>query len=343
MSYLGTVVKVFFVTRIQTQESSTTLYTITDLVEYLLMEGSYELVSNQIYENWCWGVMCKTRSSCSFINNDIFENKCGGVNIGWNYSATVYIDGNTIRDHCGPALHVINIPTTKNHTQEEMEMMGKPKDENDIYTSLPVVTDRNIIRDNDKVFLHPSKKAESISVCFYCHKTATNLKLCSKCKKALYCSKECQKRDFTKHKHVCRILLGSYTVPIQMKDVSDTSEANNIHGNVTLTQRSFNPQLSGIMEGPKPDRKSSKEFIVKIQSGYEYYSRGSKKTLTLYDRSTDLDIQFENAFLYHLILECGQLGTNMLTSKKIFCWAYFEEGGSVLRIRTDTLAPYQTW
>jgi hypothetical protein len=44
------------------------------------------------------------------IPRGIFENKCGGIRVGINYSASVLIDGNTIRDHTGPGVYAINLP-----------------------------------------------------------------------------------------------------------------------------------------------------------------------------------------------------------------------------------------
>ena len=109
-----------------------------------------------------------------------------------------------------------------------------------------------------------------------------------------------------------------------------------------ILQQTFNKELIGIGEGPKPNRMSSKQFIVKVQSD-EYQAYNPNQKISLYDQSTDLNIQFKNPTLYHLVTECGQLGSNRLTSKKVFCWAVFENSGSRLRIYTDTLAPYQTW
>jgi parallel beta-helix repeat protein len=53
----------------------------------------------QLYCLQTRGIMVKSQSSANIINNDIFENKCGGIRIGINYSASVILDGNTIRDH----------------------------------------------------------------------------------------------------------------------------------------------------------------------------------------------------------------------------------------------------
>jgi hypothetical protein len=46
----------------------------------------------------------------AYTPGDIFENKCGGIRVGINYSASVLIDGNTIRDHTGPGVYAINLP-----------------------------------------------------------------------------------------------------------------------------------------------------------------------------------------------------------------------------------------
>jgi parallel beta-helix repeat protein len=70
--------------------------------------GSYEVKNNKIFENWLWGLILKSKSSTYLLNNDIFENKCGGIRVEINYSASVLIDGNTIRDHTGPGVYAVN-------------------------------------------------------------------------------------------------------------------------------------------------------------------------------------------------------------------------------------------
>lgn len=63
-----------------------------------------EIKGNRIFSNHYWGMMVKSRSSAYILNNEIFDNRCGGIRIGLNYTASVIIDGNTIRDHTGPGV-----------------------------------------------------------------------------------------------------------------------------------------------------------------------------------------------------------------------------------------------
>ena len=250
-------------------------------------EGSYEITSNQVFENWCWGVFLKSRASCSFVNNDIFENKCGGIKIGYNYSAQVFLDGNTIRDHSGPGFYIdswddkLHLGEDKDAIEREERAIGKPEDEPRIYTSAPLLTNRNTFKNNDRKNIHPSQHLESVSVCSHCHRPSSTLKRCGKCRKTSYCSKDCQKSAWKRHKEICKVLLGSYSIQIDMTSVQKLRGI-----------RTFNSKLVGIGEGPKPNRMSSKLFIVKIQSGAEYYTYNEKSKLFLYDQSVDLHIRF---------------------------------------------------
>ncbi|XP_076362998.1 uncharacterized protein LOC143253279 isoform X2 [Tachypleus tridentatus] len=302
--------------------------------------GSYEIISNKIFDNWFWGIMAKSRSSCTVVDNDIFDNKCGGIRIGVNYSAVVFIDGNTIHDHPGPAVYTMAVPDFLCKFQDIcsssdviFNKLGIPHGEIKMFTNPPIQTNRNNFLNNTSESRHPVEAVEVFAACSFCHTSIGNLKLCGKCRKARYCSKECQSSHWDHHKHMCALLRGSFSVPIRMSETTQHEKCI----------RTFDSSLKGIMEGPPPDPKSSKRFIVKIQSGEEYYPYYPKSLLSLYDQSTNLDVQFSNSGIYHLIMECGVLGANKLSSKKIFCWASFEENGSVLRIYTDNLPPFQKW
>ncbi|CAG2195420.1 unnamed protein product [Mytilus edulis] len=299
--------------------------------------GTYEVSGNRIVENWLWGMMIKSRSSVYVVGNDIFENKCGGIRIGSNYSASVIIDGNTIRDHTGPDIYVTNSPE-KMIDQTAFKAMSKEiemAEESSIYTRPPIITNRNIRRNNNKGVQHPKEAVQIIQTCCFCYRSSLRLRRCSKCGAATYCSKECQANHWKKHRHMCKLLHKEYTIQIKMKNTEPFMKPGMV--------RNFNPSLKGIKEGPKPDPKSSKKFIVKVQSGQEYGQFESLKILVLYDRSVTLDIKLSNPELYCLVNECGILAGESLSTKKIFCWASFKDNGSILCIHTDNLPPFQTW
>lgn len=44
---------------------------------------------------------------------------------------------------------------------------------------------------------------EIVKVCYNCKKEEKNMSTCSKCKIILYCSRECQKQDWERHKATC--------------------------------------------------------------------------------------------------------------------------------------------
>jgi hypothetical protein len=300
--------------------------------------GTYEVQSNKIFENWLWGLMIKLKSSTYLLNNDIFANKCGGIRVGINYSASVLIDGNTIRDHTGPGVYAINFD--KQSAKEYREYMHSiNEDETQEYSRRPIITSTNVTRNNDKGVQHPRNLVNVIKTCCCCHDFSNNLKLCGKCKKATYCSKECQYKHWKRHRHLCKLLRETFTVDIQMIDTVPFMDV----GPNMVGIRQFDSGLVGIQQGPPPDRMSSKPFIVKIQTGKEYGYYDPYKTLMLYDRSVTLDIEFSSPVLYHLANECGVLAGTKWTTKKIFCWAYFKKRGFVLCIQTDNLPPFQTW
>ena len=292
--------------------------------------GTYEVKSNKIFENWLWGLMIKVKSSAYLLNNDIFENKCGGIRVGINYSASVLIDGNTIRDHTGPGVYAINF------SKQATEFIEGERQE---YSRRPIITSMNVRRNNNKGVQHPRNLVTFIKTCCCCHDSSKSLTLCCKCKKATYCSKDCQSKHWKRHRHLCKLLRESYTVEIQMIDTVPFIDV----GPNMVGIRQFDSSLVGIQEGPPPDRMSSKPFIVKIQTGKEYGCYDPYKKLMLYDRSVALDIKFSSPVLYHLANECGVLAGTKWTTKKIFCWAYFKNRGFVLCIQTDNLPPFQTW
>ncbi|CAG2222178.1 unnamed protein product [Mytilus edulis] len=302
--------------------------------------GTYEVSGNKIIDNWLWGMMVKSRSSVYIEGNDIFENKCGGIRIGTNYSASVIIDGNTIRDHTGPAIFAkksseSGLPDNLKTLIEIMKSKIEFAEERLEYSRPPIITNRNIKRNNNTGVQHPKKAVQIIQSCCSCFRSSLQLKKCCKCGTATYCSKECQKKHWKKHKYMCTILHKEYTIQIKMKDTKPFMKPGEV--------REFDSSLIGIMEGPIPNPLSTNKFIVKVQSGQEYGGFDPNKVLMLYDRSVTLDINLSNSKLYHLVNECGILAGGTFTTKKIFCWASFKCSGAILCIHTNNLPPFQSW
>ncbi|CAG2199185.1 unnamed protein product [Mytilus edulis] len=314
--------------------------------------GYYEVKGNRIYANLLWGMMVKSRSYSYILNNEIFENKCGGIRIGHNYTAAVFIDGNTLRDHSGPGIYIINsmdkiVQKNKNrHTLKKIletvtvgdgEIAGKSR--------VPFISSNNVRNDNERGIQHPKDVVRLLEACCFCHNISQQLKSCSRCKKAKYCSRECQTNHWIKHKHMCKLLNESYIIEVQMRNI----QPNNLGGSSEpfktnkMKIRSFSPKLVGIRQGTPPDRNSSKRFIVKIQSGREYGYYDPHNELTVYDQTVTFDVQLSNTELYHLCNECGVLAGEKLTVKKIFCWASFKNNGKTICFHTDNLPPLQTW
>ncbi|XP_078692227.1 uncharacterized protein LOC144922377 [Branchiostoma floridae x Branchiostoma belcheri] len=294
--------------------------------------GTIDLHNNEIANNWHWGLLLKTHSSANICRNLVHSNKCGGLRFGHNQFGRVLIDENVVRDHTGPAVYII-----KNFNKETTEKMLKllPKEVGEPFIVPPIITDRNVCQRNDTgQQQHPSAAITCLQVgCAFCGDQHKETMSCGKCRKAQYCSKECQAQHWQRHKIVCKIIQGDYSFR-----VSTANSVQKLYG-----MRTFNAELKGIGQGTPPDKTGRTRFIVKIQSGAEYQSYNPDSNLTLYDQTTTLDLHFRNSQLYHIIMECGVLGTNQLSSKKIFCYAKMEDNGKFVRIYTDHLAPLQEW
>ncbi|CAC5372905.1 unnamed protein product [Mytilus coruscus] len=308
--------------------------------------GIFEIKGNRIFSNFFWGMMVKLRSSAYITKNEIFDYKCGGIRIGKNFTASVIIDGNIIRDHIGPGIYIVNSADIfRNKLQATKPGICIGNGEVLECLRPPIITSTNHLENNEKGTQHPIDIVRLVEVCSFCRQISQNLKSCSKCKKATYCSKNCQSKHWSRHKHMCKLLNNSYVVKVKMAE----TEPNNIgvppkdrEPNQIYT-RKFNPKLEGISEGVSPDTNSCKRFIVKIQTGKEYGFYDPNTKIFAYDQTVSLDIQFSNPTLYHLCMECGVLAGEKFTVKKIFCWASFENKGKTLCFYTDNLPPFQKW
>ena len=241
--------------------------------------GIYDLYGNKILDNWLWGIMVKSQSSANIINSDIFENKCGGIRIGMNFSASVILDGNTIRDHhSGPAIHTV--------LSDDISLISTVIGRR-VYSKPVLITNRNFFQNNDKGVQHPTSMVQLVKTCCYCHVRKDNLLTCGKCGKATYCSKNCQLNHWSHHKSLCKLVCESYTVEIKMSKTQSFKEFvdNTMGGERAYMYFFLDPKRIKVRKGPRPDRKTSKCFVVKIQSGKEYGHYNPKKVIMLHDKT----------------------------------------------------------
>lgn len=156
----------------------------------ILSTGSYEIKDNKMNNNWARGILVLNHSSSSIQNNEISANRCGGIRVGIN-SASVYIVGNTIKDHNGPDIDI-----------EDSEL-----------TCTKVINKHNIFDRFKKSFTAPR---EHLNYCCLCKRCYKNLKKCGICKITTYCSKECQTDHWPEHKKICRVLGQSCNIDLEL-------------------------------------------------------------------------------------------------------------------------------
>ena len=241
-------------------------------------------------------------------------------------------------DHSGPWLHYPEMKDSIPCDSFSPESFGYylPPGENQIYTHPPILS-QNKIFNNREGMNHPMEVVGRIyNGCTFCHRSkdeVQHLLKCPQCHIATYCGKECQNKHWPTHRALCGALKGRYSITVMTIPTFEPG---------THFTRTFGGHLKGIGTGPKPQRNSRKEFIVKIQT--QNLNSHPLQLLIVYDKSLDLQCSIQSPEVFSVIKECGVLGAlNKFTSKKAFFWAMFAEGGEKLTIFLDHLAPYQEW
>ncbi|XP_067018529.1 uncharacterized protein [Acropora muricata] len=296
--------------------------------------------TNKIFENGFWGIRAASRTSAVITENLISNNKCGGIFIGTNYSGRIHLESNIIRDHSGPWInhHETKISIPCDDFSPEPFGFSLPPGENQIYNHPPILS-QNKTFNNIEGMNHPREVGGRIySGCTFCCRpkdVVQCLLKCPKCHIATYCCKECQDKHWPTHKALCRALEGCYSITVNILPTLGFEPG-------TQSIRTFGGHLKGIGTGPKPQRNSRKEFIVKIQT--QTLNSHPLQMLVVYDKSLALQCSIQSPEVFSVIKECGVLGAlNKFTSKKAFFWAMYAQGGEELTIFLDHLAPYQKW
>ena len=290
------------------------------------------VLKNRVFENGFYGILANSRTTAMVNDNDIFANKCGGIYIGMNYSGRVTIESNTIRDHCGPSLLYSDeqAPTEiRRNGNADNRHYVLPEGETTIYSKIPFISNNKEINNKEGIF-HPQQLVKNLcqNECAFCHSTEPSCKKCGQCRFVGYCSKDCQRKHWRKHKPLCSAVSSRYSVTVKRIYTDDVGQDDNI--------------TYQFGKSPKPSPGSNKRFVVKIQTHSLHCH--PLQLLTVYDQSKHVDCSIQSPKIFYFVMECGVLGApNLFTSKKAFFWATFANDGDDLKISLDELAPYQDW
>lgn len=324
---------------------------------------------NTVFENFWWGIWVQCNSGGYYKLNKICNNKMGGVRVGKRSPGmpACVVENNVIHDNCGPAIHeglrhFEHYSYPKEFQKEFMKQLEERRMA--LLRKAPIVyLDREVFLPNtvsakfmsNQCFQNESGmtklQTEALPMnCAFCFRSGCQLKCCARCMTTRYCGKECQRRHWGRHKYLCQAKGQICTVEVSIPVCS--------YGKSGVAHSSTNPGLepTGPNYASPPPRNGSR-FIVKLQTsegllngesldyrGYvsdEYDS--NKASITIYDRSRHVDfIIAGQPRLYHLIMECGMMGSSMYLAKKLFCWAAFKDGRTI-RIFTHEFPPVQKW
>ena len=305
--------------------------------------GTAKLTECDITDNLFYGVSVKGDCPFEMNNSTISGNQCGGVRIGINYTSPIIISGCKIVNNTGPGIHnesdKLKIPQEKKNFINQMKQMGlSDRDTSNkvfkqvasaIGGSLKLTITDCIQEGNDSRAVESSQADK----CSFCHVSAEKCFKCAKCKQVMYCGTACQKKDWSKHKIFCDSMAESNTVTI---DISSSSVEGKLVRNSDLSSKYKKRQ-----EEKKGKYMDGDDFVVKIQT-IELDS-SPDQTLTLYDESRELVLNFSNRDIFYLIMKYGTLGENQMTSKKIFVKARFNKENNQLNVYTHKVLPVRLW
>ena len=334
---------------------------------------------NMVFENYWWGVWVQCNSGGYYEGNTICNNKMGGLRVGKQSPGKLscVIENNVIHDNCGPAFHeglryfeFYSFPSElkplfSNQLFEGLKKLhgvAKRQDHSrgalqsnvviDVEMSIPNVVKCNLTS-NNRCFQNcrnqnQVKRTELNLSCAYCFRSDVFLKTCQRCMTAKYCGKGCQKLHWGRHKYMCEA--AGHRNVIKLSYSFDTP-----YFMVSSTHPGLEPTGPAYASPPPTD---GSRFIVKLQTfeglitniscldGDGYVSddyNPEKARITIYDRSRHVDFVVVNQpRLFHLIMECGMMGTSMYLSKKLYCWAVYKDAKTI-GILTHEFPLAQKW
>ena len=291
-----------------------------------------DMRENKFFDNEAWGIWSQTNSWCNVSMNEVFRNKRGGVRVGKRVAKKTFssstVELNTIHDNFGPG-YIDNI-----NKFEDFQIFDRIVDnlskKASSYKSARF--DQNVVYKNEeRIIVTPSKL--SSSWCSWCFSKCENLKLCGKCFTSAYCNADCQRRHWSKHKKLCKVLRekSSFLITSMKRRLPD--------GFVNVHAKDLDEV--GPKYSPPPPR-DGKRFVVKLQTDFESVAYGERHMVVIYDRSLEVDETFQSKFIDNLVKNFGILCERKYQEKKLFLYCVFEKDGK-LRLFINDFVDFKSW
>ena len=294
-----------------------------------IRNSEVDIRENKFFDNEAWGIWSQTNSWCKITMNEVFRNKRGGVRVGKRVAKKTFllsvVELNTIHGNFGPA-YIENI-----NRFEDFQIFNRIVDDlskkASSYKSAKFL-ENEVYRNEERVI---TQLKFSSFWCSGCLRQSDKLKLCGKCFNSAYCNADCQRRHWSKHRKLCKILREKSSFLIAKRGLAD--------GLVNVHAKGLDEV--GPRYSPPPPR-DGKRFVVKLQMDCESKCLGEPNMLAIYDRSLEVDETFQSGFIDRLVKNFGILCERKYQEKKLFLYCVFEKDGK-LRLFINDFADFKSW
>ena len=264
-----------------------------------VLDSEVVIRENSVFDNGVWGILTKYCSSGNTTMNKVSRNNAGGILVKTEHFFSV--KRNKIYSNNGPGY--VEMFFHEDHSPQFQD--------NEIYNNKEI-----------------RKLNLSITFCSNCRKSC-KLRKCEKCFTAAYCSESCQKKHWSKHKKICKVLRQKLSYVVTTWETPEYSKG---------TQHVEGPKIDVGLKFSSPPPRDGKVFVAKVHT----LDSNDSCSVILFDRSLELYVKFESKFIAQLLKEFGVLCKNKNVMTKLFFHCYFDDDGKI-RLFTNEFAEFQNW
>lgn len=164
--------------------------------------------------------------------------------------------------------------------------------------------------------------------CWECKAVTKSVQCCSRCKKAVYCSRDCQAKHWSSHKLDCRTSQEDYSIQLTSCKAMGKSALLKWHGKDGVKAEGEYKRPSGV--------KVDEQFWVKVQCNSD------SKAHLVYDKSRSCTFQILPGTPEHLELYKLVSNENAFNGAKAYFKAAFDATGNC-RIYPYTTSTVKSW